>query len=188
MQNSHTLSEDVEPPSTDSRRSDSKGYCASRIPVAHEVLHGRNLIFKIHPLKKNRLERKHSLSSCFVPTISRPADFSGQLGERLGLFDEDDEYPPSASSGIGTPKRGLQSCHRIVKRDHRYRFSGVEELYSGSKARHNLSIASEPKSAKAVSLCATVRPLAFFLPSESYVSRFRSVPSGRLAPPGIFSC
>jgi hypothetical protein len=188
MQNNHTLSEDVEPPSTDSRKSDSKGYRASRIPNAHEVLHGRNLVFKIHPLKKNRLERKHSLSSRFVPIISGPADFSGQLGERLGLFDEDDEYPPSAPSEVGTSKRSLQGCRRIAKRGYRYRFSGVEELYSGSGKGHNLSIANEPRSAKAVSLCTVVRPLAFFLPSESYVSRFRSVPSGRLAPPGTISC
>jgi hypothetical protein len=188
MQNSYTLSEDVEPPSTDSRRSESKGYRTSRIPVAHEVLHGRNLIFKINPLKKNRLERKHSLSSCFVSAISKPADFGGQLGERLGLFDEDDEYPPSASGGIGTPRRGLLKCHRNAERYHRYRLSHVEKVYSDSKSGHNLSIANELRSAKAVSLCTVAHPLTFFLPSESYVSRFRSVPSGRLAPPGIISC
>ncbi len=188
MQNNHTLSEDVEPPSTDSRRSESKGYRASKIPIAHEVLHGRNLIFKTYPLKKNRLERKDSLSSCFVPTISKSAELNGQFGERPGLFDEDDEYPPSASSATESPRRGLLEHHRIAGQDHPYLFSRAGGIYSVLGTRRNPSLTFEPRAARAASVCTAVHSLAFFLPSVSYVSRFRSVPSGRLAPPGIASC
>jgi len=97
MQNSYPLSEDVEPPSTDSHTSDSKGYQTSKSPFIHDFAHGRNSILKSHLLRKKHLKGNKSSSSFFAPFSPKKSESDGQLGDRLGSFDEDDERPPSAS-------------------------------------------------------------------------------------------
>jgi hypothetical protein len=98
MQISHTLSEEVEPPSADSPKTDSKGYHASKSPLFHDSVHGRNSILRTYQSRKNRLKGINSLSSFFAPHVSKAGETDGQFGDRFGPFDEDDDRPPSASA------------------------------------------------------------------------------------------
>jgi hypothetical protein len=191
MHNIHPISEDVEPPSTDGRRSDVKGYRASKTPVAHESIHGRNFIFKTYPFKKSRLEIGHSLSSCFAPFIYRAAENNSQFGERAGLFDEDDEYPPSAFSII---KSRIYSLSGNVKtRTSLNEATGISVTLRKADTRlqrhaQNLPTKATKISALGEALSGAVCSLAFLFGCPSFVSWFRSVPIGRLAPPGFVVC
>jgi hypothetical protein len=185
MQNNHPLCEDIEPPSTGSRRSDIKGYRSSRSPVAHDSIHGRNLIFKTYRFKKNRLEAVHSLSSIFAPFFCRSAEIGGQFGERIGLFDEDDEYPPSASRGI-RPDSSRLPWHVELQASPAGGISMPSFKWDTPHHKDVLDISgcwksSVPGQPRDAGFC----PFAAHLRRPSFVSWFRCVPSGRLAPPGI---
>lgn len=188
MQNSHLISEDVEPPPTGGRRSDSSGYRVSRSPVAHEFVHGRNSIFKIHPLKKNRLEPRNSLSSCLAPSLMRRAELNGRLSERLGLFEEDDEYPPSALRPIESPRRSFYR-HRTTScvsgPSLRYSVTDLHPRFQVSRKCRHLMLSDERSSARGRYAPRVMYPLAFLPGCPSDVLWFRSVPIGHLAPPGI---
>lgn len=186
QQNSYTFNEDGEPPSTCSRSLDSKGYRLSQITIGHDPVCGRNHSFKTNPFKEKQEKRNYSLSSCSVPTVLKTTEYNGSFGEHSGLIDEDDEYPPSALCGIESQIRGILEYCRITKRGCSHLTSNAEKIHSIYEKRRALSLNNEPKIARAVSLRSTLelRASAYFHRSLSYFSRFRSVPSGRLAPPG----
>lgn len=188
MQNSYVLGEDAEPPSTDARSSDSKGYRSSNNPNVHESLHGRNLFSQTNPFKKSRIVRNYSLPSCFLPTVLISAELNGRFAERSGMLDEDDEYPPSVSYKIESRSPGYLKYFWITNRDRLYRFSRMKRIHSICGIRRNLLPVNEPKNIRALSLRAELSPCASFLRSVSYVSWFRSVPTCRLAPPGRNLC
>jgi hypothetical protein len=186
QQNIYTLNEDGEPPSTCSQSFDFKGYRSSQITTGHDPVCGRNHSFKTNPFKEKQEKRNYSLSSCSVPTVLRTAEYNGRFGEHPGLMDEDDEYPPSGLYGIESQIRGILEYCRITKRGCSHLTSNAEKIHSIYEKRRTLSLTNEQKIARAVSLRSAleIRASAYFHRSLSYVSRFRSVPSGRLAPPG----
>jgi hypothetical protein len=190
MQNHHPISEDVEPPSTGGRRSDLKGCRTSKSTVAHDPIHGRNFILKTYRFKKNRLETENPLSSRFAPFIYRTAEINSQLGDRTGLFEEDDEYPPSASHSAEFQATRL-SVH-IELRKYLGKTSGIS-LYFGTagtgsrKHAGNLPSGSRMWAIPSHSQDDGGRPSTLRLHSPSFVSWFRCVPTGRLSPPGIVS-
>ncbi len=190
MQNHHPISEDVEPPSTGGRRSDLKGCRASKSPVAHDPVHGPNFILKTYRFKKSHLKTEHSLSSRFAPFMYRAAEINSQLADRTGLFEEDDEYPPSAS-------------HRPELRDPRLpgnielrkclgKTSGISLYFKKAdtalrKYTNNLPSGSTEKAIPGHPQDVGRRLLSLRFRCPSFVSWFRCVPSGRLSPPGIVS-
>jgi len=188
MQNSYVLGEDAEPPSTNSRSSDSKGYRSSNNPNVHESLHGRNPFFQTNPFKKSRIVRNYSLPSCFLPTVFISAELNGRFAERSGMLDEDDEYPPSVSHKIESRSRGHLEYFRITNRGRFYCFSPIKRMHSICGIGRDLLPVNEPRNVRALSPRAELLPGASFLRSVSHVSWFRSVPTGRLAPPGRNLC
>lgn len=191
MQNNHPISEDIEPPPTGGQRPDTKGYRTSRIPLAHDAVHGRNLILKSCLLKKYRLETGYSSSSRFVPSICGAAAIDSQLGEYAGTFDEDDEYPPSALCSAESRKPAYPD----------YLISRMSLTWGSSEFRFARDIGtrftelnqSQPDSGR--KRIASLLPpymrvqTSTFRPGYvSFVSWYRCVPSGRLSPPGIAAC
>jgi len=190
MQNHHPISEDVEPPSTGGRRSDLKGCRTSKIPVAHDPVHGRNFFLKTYRFKKNHLETENPLSSRFAPFIYRTAEINSQLADRTGLFEEDDEYPPSASHSAEF--RATRLPGHIELRKNPGRTSGISRYFSIAdtgprKRKGNLPSGSTMWAIPGRSQDNGGRPSTFCLHSPSFVSWFRCVPTGRLSPPGIVS-
>ena len=190
MQNNHPISEDVEPPSTGGRRSDVKGYCASKGPVSHDPIHGRNFILKTYRFKKNRLETENPLSSRFAPFMFRAAKINSQLVNRTDLFEEDDESPPSASHKAES--RNPRLSGHIELRTYLTKTSGISLNFKKTdtglrKYTGNLPFGSAKGAIPGHPQDAGVRSFAFRLRCPSFVSWFRCVPSGRLAPPGIVS-
>ncbi len=110
MQNSYPLSEDVEPPSTDSHTSDSKGYQKSKSSFIHDSAHGRNSILKTLRLRKRNLKGNKSSASLFGPCFPKTNESDGQFADRFGSFDEDDERPPSASRSFHANATGLSTA------------------------------------------------------------------------------
>jgi len=185
MQISHTLSEDVEPPSTDSLNSDPKGYHVSKSLIVHDSVHGRNSILKTHPLRKKQLKGNNSLSSFFAPFNSKAGESDGQFGDRFGSFDEDDDRPPSALSRRDLGVFDLSGSWRTADGDHRYPPFFTNNQYIVNCSGPCLWANNSPRAGRKGLLSGTA---PFFTPLAgpvSYLSWFRSVPIGRLAPPGI---
>jgi hypothetical protein len=190
MQNHHPISEDVEPPSTGGRRSDLKGCRTSKSTVAHDPIHGRGFILKTYRFKKNRIETENPLSSRFAPFIYRTAEINSQLADRAGLFEEDDEYPPSAYHGAEF--RSTRLSGNIELREYLGNTSGIPLYFSIAdsvpwKHTGNLPSGSAARAIPCHSQDDGGRPSTFRLHSPSFVSWFRCVPTGRLSPPGIVS-
>jgi hypothetical protein len=190
MQNHHTISEDVEPPSTGGRKSDHKGCRASKSPVAHDPVHGPNSILKTYRFKKNHLKTEHSLSSRFAPFMYRAAEINSQLADCTGLFEEDDEYPPSASHRAEF--RDPRLSGNIELRKYLSKTSGISIYFKKADAALRkyakyLPFGSAKKAIPGYSRDVGGRSFSLRLRCPSFVSWFRCVPSGRLAPPGIVS-
>jgi hypothetical protein len=182
MQTGHTLSEDVEPPSTDTGSSDPRGYHPSRLSIVHDPAS----FLKTHHLRKNPLRGKKSLSSLFAPLYLSAGDSDGPLGDRFGSFDEDDDRPPSASrlasSGpLDLPRRPGYAGGYLQDPSHRVMVHLPFRGGARRRSRCNRAVAAAvPAYPGRVIGSASLRLMAV-----SYYSWFRSVPIVRLAPPGI---
>jgi len=183
MQNNHPMSEDAEPPSTGSVRSDVKSYRSTNNPIVHEFTHGRNSISKIPPFRKNQLGRKDSLSSLFAPIGYRANEIYST--ERNGLFDEDDEQPPSAFLSIESETSGVTGP--IRRRVSPVEMGGVPPCLQRANAPITISTRNSffERSSFGYAQAGSMRTLAALYRRPSFVSWFRSVPMGRLSPPGI---
>ena len=82
----------------------SKAAVRRKVPLPMIPFMVRNFILKTYRFKKNHLKTEHSLSSRFAPFMYRAAEINSQLADRTGLFEEDDEYPPSASHRRRIPR------------------------------------------------------------------------------------
>jgi len=186
MQTGHTLSEDVEPPSTDTGSSDPRGYHPSRLSIVHDPAHGPASFLKTHHLRKNPLRGKKSLSSLFAPLHLNAGDSDGPLGERFGSFDEDDDHPPSASRLANSGPLGLSS--RPGYADGYFQDPSHNVMIHrpfGEGVRRRLRCNSAVAAAVAAPAGRAMGSVALRLMAVSYYSWFRSVPIVRLAPPGI---
>jgi hypothetical protein len=188
METSHTLGEDAEPPSIDSRSPDSNGYRAPKSPPVHESLHGRKLLSTTIPLKKRRIGEKDSLSSPLVPAACGRDEQNGLCEERVNPFDEDDDHPPSTSLAIESRDRGILGL--FASDCPRYRPDPAGEIPQISPIGVRKRIPSQPKHivgrVSARPPCNTGRH-TLIRRHVRHVSRFRSVPSGRLSPPGTIA-
>ncbi len=187
MQISHTLSEEVEPPSADSPKADAKGYHASKSPLFHDSVHGWNSILKTHHLRKNRLKGNNSLSFFFAPHFSKAGETDGQFGDRFGPFDEDDDRPPSASTSSRSDPGmfDLSKGRTPTLGDYRCPPSSTNNRCFVDSAGLRLWVDFAQTAERSVPFTHKTRFLGLFSGAVSYLSWFRSVPIGHLAPPGI---
>ena len=185
MQKSVSLTEEVDPPPSCSRTATTGGYEKTQYFPSHDSQHVRNPFPKIHPFLRNQKKGHYSLSSP-IPRFSPKAEQSiGQKGDTFALFNEDDERPPSAREPNRPDENRGTTIRRIGKGFPRLliisagRGSSVEERMSRSGGRASGGVRG--------SVCSSLSVADGVLPflSIPFLSRFRFVPSGRLAPPGI---
>ena len=185
MQKCVSLTEEVDPPPSCSRTATTGGYEKTQFLPSHDSQHVRNPFPEIHPFLRNQKKGYFSLSSP-IPHFSPKAEQSiGQKGDPFALFDEDDERPPSGrkpnrpDENRGTPIRRIGKGFPRLLTISAGRGSSFEERMSKPGGR--ASGAARGSGYSSLSLTDGVLP---FL-SIPFLSRFRFVPSGRLAPPGI---
>jgi hypothetical protein len=183
MHETVSLTEEVDPPPSGSRTASSGGYEQTKSLTSHDFRHVRNPFPKTRPFVRNQKKGHYSLSSPIGEPTPQTEQSIGQRGDSQAPFDEDDDRPPSTRDPRRTSVGGITDTGRPISVRHRPAFPSVPAPPSAD-ARMTAAERSSGVRRGGASPSSFAGRYLFFV-SVPFLSRFRFVPSGRLAPPGI---